>query len=63
MHHFNYTKLEAFISFVGFPGSSKGNDKESAQSVMETWVQFLVGEDTLKKEMATHSSILAWEIP
>ena len=28
----------------------------------ETWVQFLGGED-LEKEMATHSSILAWKIP
>ena len=25
--------------------------------------QSLGGEDTLEKEMATHSSILAWEIP
>ena len=29
----------------------------------ETWVQFLVWEDPLEKEMATHSSILAWRIP
>ena len=29
----------------------------------ETWVQFLGREDPLKKEMATHSSILAWRIP
>ena len=29
----------------------------------ETWVQSLGGEDPLGKEMATHSSILAWEIP
>ena len=29
----------------------------------ETWVRFLGGEDTLEEEMATHSSILAWEIP
>ena len=29
----------------------------------ETWVQSLGGEDPLEKEMATHSSILAWEIP
>ena len=28
-----------------------------------TRVQFLSGEDPLEKEMATHSSILAWEIP
>ena len=29
----------------------------------ETWVQSLVWEDLLEKEMATHSSILAWKIP
>ena len=29
----------------------------------ETWVQSLGWEDTLEKEMATHSSILAWRIP
>ena len=29
----------------------------------ETWFQSLSVEDTLEKEMATHSSILAWEIP
>ena len=28
-----------------------------------TWVQSLGREDTLEKEMATHSSILAWRIP
>ena len=31
--------------------------------VQETWVQSLGGEDPLEKEMATHSSILAWKIP
>ena len=29
----------------------------------ETWVQSLAREDLLEKEMATHSSILAWRIP
>ena len=29
----------------------------------ETQVQFLGGEDPLEKEMATHSSTLAWKIP
>ena len=29
----------------------------------ETWVQSLGKEDPLEKEMATHSSILAWRIP
>ena len=27
------------------------------------WVQSLGWEESLKEEMATHSSILAWEIP
>ena len=31
--------------------------------VQETWVQSLGQEDPLEKEMATHSSILGWEIP
>ena len=29
----------------------------------KTWVRSLGWEDALGKEMATHSSILAWEIP
>ena len=32
-------------------------------AVLETQVQFLVWEDPLEKEMAAHSSILAWKIP
>ena len=31
--------------------------------VWETWVRSLGQEDPLEKEMATHSSILAWKIP
>ena len=30
--------------------------------VQETWVRSLGWEDPLEKEMATHSSILAWKI-
>ena len=45
---------------VGFPGGSVGkNPPANARDV----VQPLGHEDPLKKEMATHSSILAWEIP
>ena len=32
-------------------------------AVQETQVQSLDREDSLEKKMATHSSILAWEIP
>ena len=31
--------------------------------VQETWVPPLGQEDPLEREMATHSSILAWRIP
>ena len=31
-------------------------------AMQETWVQFLGWEDPLEKEMATHSSTLAWKI-
>ena len=32
-------------------------------AMQETWVQSLSWEDPLEKEMATHSSTLAWKIP
>ena len=47
---------------MSFPGGSDG--KESAAiAMLETWVRSLGWEDLLEKEMATHSSILAWRIP
>ena len=32
-------------------------------AMQETWVRPLGQEDSLEKEMATQSSILAWKIP
>ena len=43
-----------------FPGSS---DSKASATRQETQVQSLGQEDLLKKEMAIHSSILAWRIP
>ena len=43
----------------GFPGFSDG---KNLATVQETRVRSLVWEDPLEKGMATHSSILAWEI-
>ena len=37
--------------------------KRMCLPMQEMWVQSLDWEDPLEKEMATHSSILAWEIP
>ena len=45
---------------MGFPGGSVVKIPPAKQ---ETWVQSLGWENALEKEMATHSSILAWESP
>ena len=45
---------------MGFPGGSVVKNPPAMQE-MQAW--FLGQEDPLEKEMATHSSILAWEIP
>ena len=39
------------------------NSLKHLPALQETWVQSLGREDPLEKEMATHSSILAWSIP
>ena len=44
----------------GCPGGSVGKNPSGKQ---ETWVRSPGPEDPLEKEMATHSSILVWEIP
>ena len=37
--------------------------KKNLPAMQETQIQTLGQEDPLEKEMATHSSILAWRIP
>ena len=44
---------------LGFHGGSVNNPP----AMQETWILSLDWEDPLEKETATHSSILAWEIP
>ena len=36
---------------------------KNLSSMQKTWVQSLGRKDPLEKEMATHSSILAWRVP
>ena len=43
-------------------GSLVGQVVKNLPTEWETWVRSLGGED-LEKEMATHSSVLAWRIP
>ena len=44
---------------MGFPGGSVVKNLPAKQM----WIQSLGWEGPLEKEMATHSSILAWKIP
>ena len=44
-------------------GYAGGSVVENLPVMQETQVRPLDREDPLEKEMATHSSILAWEIP
>ena len=47
--------------FLGFPGGSVVKNLPTKQ---ETWVRNIPGSGYhLQKEVATHSSILAWESP
>ena len=43
-----------------FPG---GLTVKCLPAMRETWVRSLGQEDPMEKEMATHSSTLAWKIP
>ena len=44
-------------------GFSSGSVVKNLPAKQETQVRSLRWNDPLEKEMATHSSILAWEIP
>ena len=48
---------------MGFPGGTGVKNPPANAEMQEAWVQSLGQEDPLEKEMATHSSTLAWEIP
>ena len=60
----HFTSLH-FTSHIkpGFPDGSVVKNLLAMQDMQETWVQSLGPEDPFEKEMATHSSTLAWEIP
>ena len=51
-------------NIMGFPGGTSGKRTcLPMKETRETQVQSLGQEDPLEEEMATHSSILAWEFP
>ena len=58
-HMYVCTTYMCITCIMTFPGSLTKNPPAK----QETKVPSLGGEDPLEKEMAAHSSILAWEIP
>ena len=56
--------LESHKKFLVYAlDSGLGQMIKTLPAMQVTQVQSLVREDSLEKEMATHSSILAWRIP
>ena len=67
--------MASHFSILALPPQEKGGSKKylctslvaqrlkHLPAMRETWVRSLGWEDPLEKEMATHSSILAWKIP
>ena len=50
-------------SYSSFGASLMAQRLKHLSAMRETWVRSLGREDPLEKEMATHSSILAWTTP
>ena len=57
------TQLSDFRFEIFFRTSLVVQRVKHLPTMLETWVQSLGWEDPLEKEMATHSTILAWRIP
>ena len=55
--------MATLSSILSFLGGSVVKNPPTVQELQETQVQSPGQEDPLEAEMATHSSILAWEIP
>ena len=53
-----FNMLSRFV--MDFPG---GSDGKVSVTMRETWIRSLGWEDSLEKEIATHSSTLALKIP
>ena len=55
--------LSVLVVSTGHQASPVTQTIKRLLAMQETLVRPLGGEDTLEKEMATYSSILAWKIP
>ena len=54
---------EYYRTFLNLGATLVAQTVKNPPATQETWVGFWGQEDPLEKEMATHSSILAWRIP
>ena len=62
--YFGYTLRNGVaVSYGNSRASLVAQWQRTCLPMQETWVQSLVWEDPLEKEMETHSSILSWKIP
>ena len=55
--------IQGSLGFYAFPGGSALKNPPAMPELHETRVRSLGQEDPLEKEIATHSSILAWGLP
>ena len=62
IYHF-ITKISLILGPNALMASLVAQRLKRLPAMRETWVQSLGQEDPLEKEMATHSSTLAWRIP
>ena len=60
---YTYICIHVYVYLHALGASIIAQSVRNLPAVQETLVQFLSQEDPLEKEMATHSSILAWRIP
>ena len=58
-----YSDLENSMDYTVYGASLEAQRLKRLPAMWETWVGSLSWEDPLQKEMATHSSSLAWRIP
>ena len=63
IHGDQNTILKSYLLYPLNRTSLVAQTVKRLSTMWETWVQFLGQEDPLEKEMAIHSSILAWRIP
>ena len=54
---------ECLLIIIIIQASLVAQTVKCLSAIQETWVRSLGWEDPLEKEMAAHSSILAWKIP